>query len=103
MSQPSTLRQRELTIRPAAPADAPALRRLAALDSAAPLAGAVLVAVVDGEVWAAISTETHAVVADPFRPTLAIAGVLRVRAEQLQAPDRGPARRRLRLPRPRLA
>jgi hypothetical protein len=83
--------------------DAPALARLAALDSQRPLVGPVLLAEIDGEPWAAIALETGRVVADPFRPTAALVALLRSRAAQLAVAqevaarpraDRGLARRR---------
>ena len=43
-----------VTIRRARPADATALLHLAALDEAEPLEGEVIVAEVDGELWAAL-------------------------------------------------
>ena len=92
----------QLLIRPAVTLDAPALSRLAALDSAKPLRGDVLVAEVAGELWAALELQTGIAVADPFRPSVALVDVLRLRAATV---DRRPARarRRLRLPRPSLA
>src|SRR4051812_9102051 len=56
-------------VRPARPVDAADLRRLAALDSARPLTGDVLIAVSGGEVAAAMSLDTGAVIANPFQPT----------------------------------
>jgi hypothetical protein len=65
------------TIRFAYPDDAVALRQLAAYDSQRPLNGRMLVAEVDGELWAAISTEGEPrVIADPFRKTAALVAVL---------------------------
>jgi hypothetical protein len=55
------------TIRTAGPEDAEALRRLAQLDSARPLTGEVLLAELDRAPIAAVSLETGAAVADPFR------------------------------------
>ena len=66
-----------LTIRPADLADLAGLDRLAALDSASPPTGDVLVAEVGGELWAAISVETGAVIADPFRPSGDLVELLR--------------------------
>ena len=56
-----------ILVRPARTVDADDLRRLAALDSARPLTGDVLLAVSGGDVAAAISLDTGAVIADPFR------------------------------------
>jgi hypothetical protein len=66
-----------LTIRPADLADLAGLDRLAALDSASPPTGDVLVAEVGGELWAAISVETGAAIADPFRPSGDLVELLR--------------------------
>jgi len=84
-----------IAIRPARPDESPALRDLAALDSARPLAGDVLVAVVDDAPVAAISLDDGRVVADPFRRTADSVALL-----QLRASGHGD---RLRRPRPRLA
>ena len=64
-------------VRPARHVDAAALADLAALDSAAPLTGDVLLAVSGGEVAAAMSLDTGAVVADPFVPTTQLVELLR--------------------------
>jgi hypothetical protein len=66
-----------LTLRVASPDDAPAVRRLAQLDSSRPPSGRVLLAVVGSEPVAALDVETGAVVADPFRPTADVVAVLR--------------------------
>jgi hypothetical protein len=81
-----------VTIRPAFPDDAPAVARLAALDSQRPLVGPVLLAEIDGEPWAAIALETARVIADPFRPTAALVDLLRGRAAQLAAAQEVAAR-----------
>jgi hypothetical protein len=75
----------EVLIRRAGPHDAAAVARLAALDSAAPPAGDVLVAIVGGEPWAALSLADGRAVADPFRPSAAAVELLRVRAAHLAA------------------
>lgn len=75
---------REVTIRSARAEDAPALRRLAALDSSEVPAGALLVAQISGELWAAVALSTGAAIADPFRPTLELLRLLRLRADQLR-------------------
>ena len=69
--------QAPLTLRAARPDDAPAVKRLAQLDSSRPPSGPVLLAVVGSEPVAALSVETGAVVADPFRPTANVVAVLR--------------------------
>jgi hypothetical protein len=80
----------EVVIRRASAADAPALRRLAALDGN-PRAGDaltapesdVLVAEVEGSLEAAHSLDDGVSVADPFRPSAPQASLLALRAEQL--------------------
>jgi hypothetical protein len=72
-----------LTIRRATPADAFALRRLATLDSSSPPTGDVLLAEMGDELWAAVSVDTGASVADPFRPTGDLVELLRFRARRL--------------------
>ena len=71
-----------LTIRRATAADAFALRRLAAIDSAAPPTGDVLLAEMGDELWAAVSVDTGAAIADPFRPSGDLVDLLRFRAER---------------------
>jgi hypothetical protein len=73
-----------LTIRRATAADAFALRRLAAIDSASPPTGDVLLAEMDSELWAAVSVETGAAIADPFRPSGDLVDLLRFRADGLR-------------------
>jgi len=73
-----------VVIRPAREADEPLLRDLAALDSAEPLRGPVLVAIVDGRPWAAHGIDEDRGIADPFRPSAQAAGLLLVRARQLR-------------------
>jgi hypothetical protein len=85
-----------LTIRLAGAADGPALARLAALDSSAVPAGRVLVAEVEGELWAAVSLDAPAGVADPFRRSGELLLLLRERARQLAQAAEPPRRRRLR-------
>jgi hypothetical protein len=76
-----------LTIRRATEADSAALHRLAALDSASPPTGSdMLVAEVDGELWAALDLEDGRAIADPFRPSGELVGLLRFRAARVAAP-----------------
>lgn len=63
--------------------DAAAVRRLAGLDSAPVPRGTMLLGLVDGEAVAARSLTTGAVVADPFRPTVAVVELLAMRAARL--------------------
>jgi hypothetical protein len=85
-----------ITIRFAYPDDAEALARLAALDSNTVPAGPLLVAEVDGELWAAVSVASKAsVIADPFRHTAELVALLRERAAALaQIPRRTATRSR---------
>jgi hypothetical protein len=71
------------TIRVADPDDAVALQRLAALDSKPLPPGRLLVAEVDGELWAAVSLHDPHDVADPFRPSGELVLLLHERARQL--------------------
>ena len=81
-----------VVLRLATEVDAPKVRRLAALDDAPRLGGAVLLAFVDGEPVAALALDDGRVVADPFRLTADAVALLRLRAQHLAAP--GPHRRR---------
>jgi hypothetical protein len=85
-----------LVLRPATAADSAALARLAALDSARPLTGEVVLAQVDGEVRAALSLQTGRSIADPFHPSLELLPLLRAAAGE--RPTRRRARRRVARP-----
>jgi hypothetical protein len=89
-----------LIIRMAVPADAPALRRLAQLDSAPPPEQVpMLLAAVDGDVCAALPLSGGTAIANPFRRTTEIVAMLTARARQLQAPTRSRSRwRPIRVP-----
>jgi hypothetical protein len=81
-----------LTIRLADTADAAALARLAALDSAALPRGDTLLAEVGDELWAAVELDTGAAIADPFRPSGHVVDMLRLRASLANGakrPERG--------------
>jgi hypothetical protein len=78
-------------IRAARGSDGPALERLAQLDSHRPLSGDVLVGERDGELVAAYAPASHAVIADPFRPTAEVVALLELHGR------RGAARPRRRL------
>jgi hypothetical protein len=86
-----------LTIRRATAADTSAVRRLAALDSAFPPTGDVLLAELGDELWAALSIDTGAAVADPFRPSSDVVELLRFRANRPSEDSRGRGRLRARL------
>lgn len=81
-----------LTIRLASADDALAVRRLAVLDSAFPPTGEVLLAEMGTELWAALSVDTGAVVADPFRPSRDVVDLLRFRAGRLNGESRSHGR-----------
>jgi hypothetical protein len=74
----------EVVIRPATPADADDLRRLAALDSARALFGTVLVAESDGQVRAAYSMDQRRGIADPFVASAGLVALLETRARLLR-------------------
>ena len=76
-----------VVIRPARDAELAQLHDLAEVDSAEALTGAVLVAAVAGELWAALSLDDGRVIADPFRPTVGAVELLRMRVAQLRAAD----------------
>lgn len=80
-----------ITIRLATPADAGSLERLAQLDSAGHLEGAILVAEASGELRAAVSLADAAVIADPFHRTAEIVAALR--AQRCQVVDERPPSR----------
>lgn len=67
----------------ASAADHRALEELADRDSQRPLAGAVLVAEVEGQLLAAVSLAEGRVVADPFSRTEELRALLELRAAQL--------------------
>jgi hypothetical protein len=91
-----------VALRLAGPDEAQVVHRLASLDDAPPLTGQVLLALVDGEAVAALSLSDERVVANPFLPTEAAVGLLRLRAQHLSV--NRPRRRRFRtILRPRFA
>ena len=69
-----------VSIRLANASDLPGLRRVAGRDSRPLPEGDLLVAVVGGDVRAALSLSTGESVADPFHPTAALVELLRIRA-----------------------
>jgi hypothetical protein len=88
MTTPKRIRIRRRTER-----DAEAIERLAQLEGVGTPDGDLLVAEVDGAVWAAVELGCGAVIADPFRPSGDVAELLRVRFERLNG--RGRRRRGL--------
>ena len=83
-----------LTIRSATAADAHALARLAALDSRAVPAAPQLVATDGDQLIAAISARDGAAIADPFVASADAVAILRRRAGQIYARERGDRPRR---------
>ena len=73
----------DLTIRPATPADSAAIEQIAQFDSARRPRGHLLVGELAGEVIAAVSLASGAVVADPFKHTAEAVGLLTLRRAQL--------------------
>jgi hypothetical protein len=71
------------------------LLRLAALDSARPLAGPSLVAEENGTIVAALCLSTGRAVADPFVASQHLVELLRQHAGRRQAPTAAPRGRRL--------
>src|SRR5215210_3234810 len=78
----------EIIIRPARAADADALRRLAALDSARIPEGDLLVAVAGGELRAVLAVGSGRHVADPFHPSRELLELLAARARAMRAGTR---------------
>ena len=74
-----------ISIRRARPADGRAIARLEALADRRLPTGPILVAEVDGELVAAAPEDGGPVVSDPFRVTLDVAELLRLRSSQLRA------------------
>ncbi|MDP9344229.1 MAG: hypothetical protein M3P44_00630 [Actinomycetota bacterium] len=83
-----------IIIRRAVTGDIAGLARLAALDSARPLAGEVLLAEHDGQTRAALSLRDGRTIADPFLPTAADVALLRTRAALMHGSGRVPSQRR---------
>jgi hypothetical protein len=73
-----------LTIRSATAFDAADIATLADLDSSRAPRGDVLVAYVDGDLWAALSVNDGHFVADPLRPSAEAVEVLQERRRQLR-------------------
>ena len=82
-----------IALRRAGEDEAGELARLAALDSAHPLDGETLVALVDGRLVAAISLADGRIIADPLAPTTEARALLHTRAAQLAETPRRPWRR----------
>jgi hypothetical protein len=74
-----------IVIRYACPADGSALARLEGLSGRSLGNEPILVAEADGDIVAASSTDGGDVVSDPFRVTLDVSELLRLRTSQLRA------------------
>ena len=83
-----------LVLRPATSADTLELARLAALDSARPLDGEVLLAYAGGELRATLSVDSGRHVADPFWPTADLVELLEAAAGDRPRRRLGRLRRR---------
>jgi hypothetical protein len=79
---------KRITIRSASESDAEAIKRLAELEGVRPPDGDLLVADVDGEVWATIELDGGVLVADPFQPSGDIAELLHLRFKRLSSVGR---------------
>lgn len=79
-----TIASAHVTVRLAEERDAPALRRLAALDSADVPEVPTLLAEVDGRAVAALPVLGGSPIADPFSRTAAVVAMLELRAVQLR-------------------
>ena len=78
-----------ILIRLATERDAPAIARLAQLDSSPTPDGTLLLAEVGGELRAALRVSDHAVIADPFHRTEGLVGLLATRADSVTGRKRG--------------
>jgi hypothetical protein len=78
----------DVVIRHARPDEAGALATLARLDSSRAPRGEVLVADVQGELWAAVSVDDGHAVADPFHPSGELTFRLSERARELHRAGR---------------
>lgn len=83
----------QITLRRAGTSDAPALATLAELDSQRLPNDEFLIGEVAGEPWAALGIGSGVLVADPYRPTVQLAELLRLRARSMRSsatlPHRG--------------
>ena len=82
----------EITIRLSSPEDCAAIRRLAELDDRRPPSGQVILAIVSGELRAALPVGGGDPIADPFRSTSGLLELLRVADEVVH--NTGTGRRR---------
>jgi hypothetical protein len=80
---------KNVTVRRSTSADAGALARLAALDSASPPRGPALVAEADSRLLAALPLGSGRPIADPFEPTAELVALLELRRAQMDTADSG--------------
>jgi hypothetical protein len=80
-----------ITLRRAGVSDARALATLAELDSQRLPDDEFLIGEVAGEAWAALGVTSGILVADPYRPTVELGELLRVRVQSMRATSRGHA------------
>lgn len=83
-----------ITLRRAVDGDARALATLAELDSQRLPDDEFLIGEVAGEPWAALGIGSGVLVADPYRPTVQLAELLRLRARSMHAIAQLPHRSR---------
>jgi hypothetical protein len=87
-----------IALRTATDRDTAILDKLSALDSAPPLHGPAVVALVDGRPVAAASLHDASVVADPFVPTADVVELLQARVAASASRAAARPHRRLRFP-----
>ena len=80
---------KNVTVRRSTSGDDGALARLAALDSASPLAGPALVAEADSRLLAALPLGSGRPIADPFESTAELVALLELRRAQIEAATGG--------------
>ncbi|WP_445147802.1 hypothetical protein [Baekduia sp. Peel2402] len=78
-----------ILLQQATSADDAALRDLAQLDSARPLARPAVLAIVDGRLIAAASVSDERIIADPFADTTQAVRMLRLRLTEISARRHG--------------
>jgi hypothetical protein len=83
-----------ISVRRSGPADAAALARLAALDSAGPPTGPALVVEADSRMLAALPLGSGRPIADPFEPTAELVALLELRRSQIDSAAEASTRRR---------
>jgi hypothetical protein len=88
---------REVIVRRATAADDRQLERLAALDSAQPIAGSALVAESNARIVAALPLGSGRPISDPFEPSAELVALLETRAAQLRKGRTNPRRLRSRV------